>query len=108
MSVAQQVVTIAIIVGATVFTRMIAFVVFPAGKETPKYIRYLGSVLPASALGMLVVYCLKDASIFSPTHAIPEILGVATVCILHFWKKNMFLSIVGGTVVYMVLVNLVF
>ena len=108
MTTTQRIITIAIIVAVTVFTRAVAFFAFPDGKKTPKYIRYLGQVLPAAALGMLVVYCLKDSNVLAGNHAIPETLGVAAVAVLHFWKKNMFLSILGGTAIYMILVNFVF
>lgn len=105
MSIFEQIITIAIIIVCTVFTRAIAFILFPAGKPTPQYVTYLGKVLPAAALGMLVIYCMKDYNLLAETHAIPELLSIATVCMLHFWKKNMFLSIVGGTAIYMVIVN---
>ncbi|MDO4545354.1 MAG: branched-chain amino acid transporter permease [Bacillota bacterium] len=108
MTILQQCITIAIIIAATVFTRAVAFVAFPADKPTPKYIQYLGKALPGAAFGMLVIYCLKDCSLFSATHALPELLSIGVICLLHFWKKNMFLSIVGGTAVYMVLVNFFF
>lgn len=107
MSVLQQILTIGIIIAVTVFTRSIAFLLFPADKPTPLYIQYLGKVLPAAALGMLAVYCFKDVSFFSGNHGIPELLATALVVGLHFWKKNMFLSIAGGTALYMGLVNFV-
>lgn len=106
MTVTQQIITIACVVGATMVTRFLAFLLFPAGKETPAYIQYLGKVLPAAAIGLLVIYCFKDVSVFSGSHAIPELLGVSVVTLLHFWKKNMLLSIAGGTIFYMVLIQL--
>jgi branched-subunit amino acid transport protein AzlD len=106
MSIAQQIITVAVVVAATVFTRAIAFIAFPEGKKTPEYIQYLGRVLPAAALGMLVIYCIKDVSIFSKTHALPEIISIGIVTGLHLWKKNMFLSIGGGTICYMLLIQL--
>ena len=57
---------------------------------------------------MLVVYCLKDISITGSTHAIPEFLAVAATALLHKWKHNTLLSILAGTVFYMVLIQLVF
>lgn len=107
MTISEQILTIVIIIGVTVFTRAIAFIVFPADRPTPPYIQYLGKVLPAAALGMLAIYCFKNVSFVSGTHGIPEILSAMVVIGLHFWKKNMFLSIVGGTALYMVLVNFI-
>lgn len=108
MTLAQEAVTIAMVVLGTMLTRFLPFLLFPAGKETPQFVRYLGSVLPAAVFGMLVVYSLKNVSIFTGTRGIPELLGVITVVLLHKWKRQMLLSIAGGTLVYMLLVQLVF
>ncbi len=104
----QILITIAMLVLGTMITRFLPFIVFPAGKKTPDYIQYLGRVLPAAALGMLVIYCLKEVSIFSSTHALPEMISIASVILLHVWKRNMLLSIAAGTIIYMLLVQLVF
>ena len=108
MTVTQQIITVAVVVFATMLTRYIPFVVFPAGKPTPKYISYLGTVLPSAIFGLLVVYCLKDVSIFSGNHRLPELIAIAAVVSLHLWKRQMLLSIAGGTVCYMLLVQFVF
>lgn len=89
----------------TVLTRCVPFLIFPAGKPTPKYIQYLGKVLPAAVFGLLVIYSLKDVSLISESHGIPQLISVAVVISLHLWKKQMLLSIAGGTVCYMVLVQ---
>ncbi|UOQ48704.1 branched-chain amino acid transporter permease [Gracilibacillus caseinilyticus] len=107
MSLTQQVITIAMVVLGTMMTRFLPFILFPAGKTTPDYIRYLGKVLPTAVLGLLVIYCLKDVTFLSGSYGIPELVGVATVVLIHFWKKNMLLSIATGTVVYMVMVQVV-
>ncbi|MFR3729303.1 branched-chain amino acid transporter permease [Lacrimispora sp.] len=108
MSVGQQILTIAAVVLGTMITRFLPFILFPGDRPAPKYIQYLGKVLPAAVLGLLVVYSLKDVSIFTGSRGIPELIGVITVAVLHFWKKQMLLSIAAGTVVYMVLVQFVF
>ncbi|MCI2256031.1 branched-chain amino acid transporter permease [Domibacillus sp. PGB-M46] len=108
MSVAQQIIMIAMVVLGTMLTRFLPFVLFPAGKPTPDYIRYLGKVLPSAVLGLLIIYCFKDVSFLSGSHGIPELIGVAVVALLHFWKKKMLLSMAGGTIAYMLLVQLVF
>lgn len=108
MTVTQQIITVAVVVFATMLTRYLPFVVFPAGKPTPKYVAYLGKVLPSAVFGLLVIYCLKDVSIFSGSHGLPELIAIAVVVGLHLWKKQMLLSIAGGTVVYMLLVQFVF
>ncbi|MGN0561264.1 MAG: branched-chain amino acid transporter permease [Candidatus Fimenecus sp.] len=108
MTLTEQIITVAVIVLATMLTRFLPFLLFPADKPTPKYLQYLGKVLPAAVFGLLVVYCLKNVDIFSGSHGIPELLAIAVVVALHLWKKQMLLSIAGGTVVYMLLVQFVF
>lgn len=108
MTLSQQLITIAMVVFATMATRFLPFVLFPSGKPTPKYIRYLGHVLPSAVFGLLVVYCLKDVSLFSGSHGLPEIISIFLVVLLHLWKRQMLLSIAGGTVCYMALVQFVF
>lgn len=97
---------IVVIAGVTALIRFLPFLVFRKG--TPKTVLYLGEVLPYAIMGMLVVYCLKDISVTGSTHAIPEALAVAATALLHKWKHNTLLSILAGTVFYMVLVQLVF
>lgn len=108
MSLQEQVITIAMVVLGTVLTRFLPFLLFPAGKPTPKYIRYLGAVLPGAVFGLLVVYCLKNVSVLAGSHGLPELIAIAVVVALHRWKGQMLLSIAGGTVCYMLLVQLVF
>lgn len=108
MTLTEQMITIAMVIIGTVLTRFLPFLLFPDGKPTPKYIRYLGNVLPAAVFGLLVVYCLKNVSIFTGSHGILELLAIALVVVLHLWKRQMLLSIAGGTICYMLLVQFVF
>lgn len=108
MTVTQQILTIAAVVLGTMTTRFLPFILFPAGRSTPKYIQYLGRVLPVAALGLLVIYSLKGVNLLTGSHGIPELIAVAFVIILHKWKRQMLLSIAGGTVLYMILVQIVF
>ena len=108
MTVAEQIITVAAVALGTMLTRFLPFLVFPAGKETPGYIRYIGKVLPGAVFSLLVVYCLKNVSLFAAPHGLPEAIAIAVVAALHLWKRQMLLSIAGGTVCYMLLVQLVF
>ncbi len=108
MTVTQQIITIVMVVFGTMLTRFLPFLLFPAGKPTPKYIQYLGKVLPAAVFGMLVIYCLKEVNILSGNHGIPELIGIMLVVLLHLWKRQMLLSIAGGTISYMLLVQFLF
>ena len=107
MTLWQQVLTIAAVVLGTMTTRFLPFLLFPEGKQPPPFVRYLGTVLPAAVMGLLVIFCLKDA-VFTAWHGLPEILAILAVVLLHRWKKNIFLSIAGGTILYMVRVQQVF
>ena len=108
MNVTQQILTVAVVALGTMLTRFLPFLLFPAGRSTPKFIQYLGKFLPPAVFGLLVVYCLKHVSLLSGSHGIPEALAIAVVVGLHLWKKQLLLSIAGGTVCYMLLVQLVF
>ena len=108
MSVTQQIITIAMVVLATMLTRFLPFIVFPSGKSTPKYIQYLGKVLPAAVFGLLVIYCLKNVDVMTGSRGLPELISIAVVTGLHLWKRNMLISVAGGTLCYMLLVQLVF
>lgn len=109
MTVTQQVITIAITAVATIITRFLPFAVFQSKKrQTPKFIEYLGKALPAAVFAMLVVYCFKSVDILTGSHGLPELISIIVVVLLHLWKKQMLLSIAGGTVCYMLLVQLVF
>ena len=108
MTVTQQFITIGIVALATMLTRFLPFALFPAGKDAPPYITYLGKVLPPAVFGLLVVYCLKNVNILTGSHGRPELIAVCVVVILHLWQRKMLLSIVGGTLCYMLLVQLVF
>lgn len=107
MTTEQSIITIAAVVLGTMATRFLPFIIFPEGKQPPKFIAYLGTVLPYAVIGLLVVYCLKDAP-FAPTHGLPEAIAIAFIVLLHKWKKNTLLSIAGGTALYMLLVQTLF
>lgn len=108
MTYIQQIITIASVVAGTMLTRFIPFIIFPVGKKMPECIKYLGRALPSAVFGLLVIYCFKDVDLLKGSHGIPELIASAVVAGLHLWKKNMFLSIAGGTVCYMILLNFVF
>lgn len=108
MTLTEQLLTVAIVALGTVLTRFLPFLLFPSAKKTPKAVLSLGRVLPPAVFGMLIIYCLKDVSLLHGSHGIPEAIAIALVVGLHLWKRQMLLSIAGGTVVYMLLVQCVF
>lgn len=108
MTVTQEIITVAMVVLATMLTRFVPFLIFPEGKPVPKYVQYLGKVLPPAVFGLLIIYCLKNVRFFSGSHGIPEFISIILVITLHRWKRQMLLSIASGTICYMLLVQLVF
>ncbi|MCM1113814.1 MAG: branched-chain amino acid transporter permease [Muribaculum sp.] len=108
MTLTQQIITIALCVLGTMTTRFLPFLLFSEKRPTPKYIQYLGKALPSAIFGMLVIYCLKNVNVFTGSHGLPELIAIAATVGLHLWRKQMLLSIAGGTVCYMLLVQLVF
>lgn len=99
---------VVVIALATMATRFLPFLLFRNKEKTPGWIVYLGKVLPYAIMGMLVVYCFKDTTFLQYPYGIPELLGCAAVVGLHLWRRNTLLSIGGGTLLYMLLVQLVF
>ena len=108
MTLPQQIITIGLCVLATVLTRSLPFLLFRESRPTPPFIQYLGKALPAAIFAMLVVYCLKNVNITGARHGLPELIAIAVTIGLHLWKRQMLISIAGGTVVYMLLIQLVF
>ncbi len=100
---------VAILVGVMAITTMLLrffpFLVF--GKNTPEYISYLGKVLPQAIIGLLVIYCLKDVSLVRHPYGAPELIAGAFVVVMQAWKRNAVLSILAGTVVYMMLIRVI-
>ena len=89
-------------------TRLLPFLLFDRRENPPKFVIYLGKVLPPAVIAMLVVYCLKDISFATPANWLPKAIACVVVAGLHIWKKNLLISIFGGTILYMVLVQAVF
>lgn len=108
MTITEQVITISMVVLGTQFTRWIAFLVVPKNKPTPLYMQYLGRVLPSAIFAMLVIYSYKSLDLSSTGTGLAQIIAGLVVIVLQFWKKNMFLSIGFGTILYMVLIQIVF
>lgn len=108
MTAGHAVAAIAVMAVVTFLTRALPFLLFGRGNRVPAVITYLGKYLPPAVIAMLIVYCLRDVSFSSASGWAPALIASAAVVALHLWKKNNLLSIVGGTVLYMVLVQIVF
>ena len=109
MTTVQMGITIAVCTAATMLTRFLPFLIFSSkDQDPPEVVRYLGRVLPAAIFGMLIVYCLRNVTPLSGSHGIPEAIAIAVTVALHKWKHQTLVSSAGGTVCYVLLVQLVF
>ena len=107
ISVSQSIMIIAICACCTFFERLLPFLVFRKGK-TPDIVSYLGKILPTAIMATLVIYCLRGTTFTSLGGFLPQLIAVAVTALLHLWRRNTLISVLGGTVTYMLLVQLVF
>lgn len=105
MTTAQVLITIAVAVFATVLTRALPFVVFSEKRSLPKFVEYIGKVLPGAVFGLLVIYCFKSVVPSVSPFGIPELVASAVVVAVHLWRRSMLISVLSGTAVYMVTVQ---
>lgn len=105
MDAIEIIATIAAVIAGTMLTRFLPFMLFPHDKQRPAFLDYLGKQLPLAILGMLVIYCLKDISFASGKHGAPELLAILLIAVIHLKFRQMLLSIMGGTVFYLCLLN---
>lgn len=108
MSWGYPAVVITVMTAVTFLTRALPFLLFDRGTEPPKIVLYLGRALPPAVIAMLVVYCLRGMELSAVSGWAPQVIGVAAVVLLHKWKHNTLISIFGGTILYMILVQVVF
>lgn len=99
---------IAVMAAVTFLTRALPFLLFDRGERPPQLVLYLGRVLPPAVIAMLIVYCLRTVRFTAPGLWFPQLISVAAVIALHLWKHNNLISIFGGTLLYMFLVQTVF
>lgn len=104
----QTIITIMALSCGIIITRFLPFILFPENKKTPRFVKYLGNVLPPAMMGLLVIYCFKGISVLKAPYGLPELIAAVCVISIHLWKRNVLISISAGTVVYMALVQLVF
>lgn len=85
--------------------RLFPFFVLRNQTNLSNRMQFIASVLPQAIITILVVYCLKDISFVQAPYGIPELIAVAIVVLLQWWKENTLLSIFVPTVIYMVLLQ---
>lgn len=104
----HSVAIVAVISITTILIRFLPFIIFPEGKELPNFLLYLNKVLPAAIMGMLVVYCFRNISFLAAPFGLPELLATGLVVGTYLWKRSVLASIASGTVLYMILMQIVF
>lgn len=108
ISTKETIIIVIVAAVCTFATRLVPFVLFSGRKEPPKFVNYLGSVLPVAIIGVLIVYGIGDVRDMGLNGLLPKLIAVAVTALLHFWKRNTLLSIAVGTIGYMLLINFVF
>ena len=108
LTVSQTITIIIAVALGTVITRFLPFIVFPQSKTPPKTVLQIGKMLPPAMMGLLVVYCLKDVEFTKGSYGLPEFVAIAVILVIHKWKNNVLLSIVVGTLLYMLMVQYIF
>ena len=101
----HRILLVAVFAGGVALLRFMPFLIFGGKRPVPQLVLYLGRVLPFAMIGMLIVYCYKDVQSF---FGLPEIIASAVTLGLQAWKRNMAVSIAGGTLCYMLLVQFIF
>ena len=107
ISTTQSIIIIAICAVCTFLERALPFIIF-RGREVPNIVRYLGRMLPMAIMATLVIYCIKGISFASMGGWVPMVIASAATVVLHLWKSNTMLSIFGGTICYMLLIQVIF
>lgn len=100
--------SIAVMAIVTAALRFLPFAVWSGKRGIPGKIVRFGKVLPYAIMGMLVIYCLKGINFTELGGFLPELIAGAVVVILHIWKRNTLISIICGTLTYMLLVQVIF
>ena len=104
----HDVLLVAVVALVTIGIRFLPFAIFRGNKPTPVFVAYLGKVLPYAIMGMLVVYCLRGVNLASAPHGAPDMIACLIVALMHLWRRSTLLSIISGTISYMLMVQLVF
>lgn len=108
LSFSKTLIVVLVAAACTFATRLIPFIFFGGKKEVPKFIKYLGDILPMAIIGVLIIYCLGSIETGDIKVIAPQLIGVAITSVMHIWKKNTLLSIAVGTISYMLLIHFVF
>ena len=88
---------------ATYITRLTPFLLFGKGQESPLF-NYISKSTPPMVMTILVIYMLKDVE-YLTFEIVYTFIALLVTAGLHIYKRNALLSIVSGTIVYMIFVQ---
>lgn len=108
LSPGEAIAVIAVVAAVTLLTRAAPFLIFAGGKTPPGTVSYIGRTLPPAVIAVLIIYCIKDIAFTHVEEVIPAALSIAAVALIHWKWRNTLLSVGAGTILYMILVQLVF
>lgn len=108
LSVSASIIMIVVAAACTFATRLFPFAIFGNNKQVPRFIKYLGDILPLAIIGALIIYCLSDFTTGDINIIAPKLICVIATALVHLWKKNTLLSIAVGTIGYMLLIHFIF
>lgn len=108
MTFSETLIAVLVAAACTFATRLIPFIFFGGKKEVPKFVKYLGDILPMAIIGVLIIYCIGDVTSGDVNIIAPQLICVAITAAIHFWRKNTLFSIAVGTILYMLLTHFVF
>lgn len=103
----DSLIVLILLIIATQISRVLPFLIFRK-RTGGEWISFLSKTIPYASMALLLVYCLREVSLLTYPHGLPEGLALLSIFILHKWKKSTLISIAGGSAVYMVLVQMVF
>lgn len=108
LSAKETIIVVAVAALCTFATRVLPFILFGGSKEMPEFVKYLGDILPASIIGILIIYCLRDFTSGNISTIAPQLIAVGLTAVIHIWKRNTLLSIATGTIGYMLMIHFIF
>jgi branched-subunit amino acid transport protein AzlD len=89
---------------ATYTTRLTPFILFGRGRER-SMINFIAKNTPPMVMTILVIYMLKGVNYLS-FEGIYTFIAILVTVVFHLYKRNALVSIIAGTAVYMVAVQI--
>jgi branched-subunit amino acid transport protein AzlD len=105
LSIGKAALAAGVMAAVVVFCRALPFLFF-SRRKPPAALTFIEDYMPALAMTVLAVSSYTGLNWQAKPHGLPELIAGTCVAALHLWKRNALLSILGGTVLYMLLARL--